>query len=419
MRKTILAIVIGLLFASGIVVAQMGGGMTTPNFWKLTGDDISPISDDWNVVMGNVTIGGVTTGDLDMGTDLIFNIGATGTDFTSGGGLNLVNTLNCVTTNIDGVLTATSTVDLATTTIQNLTVTGTSSFTAVTLTDLTLTGDLDVNGTTSLATSTIANLTVTGTSSLATTSITGDLGVSGVLELQTDQYLNFNADDGTHKIGVTTGHGSGVIYTDYSELSAKTVFNISANSGENATGTWEPYFSMGDSGKVFLQNTTQGNVGDKYFEVDMTDGLWIKTAGSKRAILMADNVTSTDKTFQFPNITGTFLMATGTQDIETSGDFTLTGTTSFATVNTGQGDYELYAMNQDIESSDTVEFAKIGIGEANPTTTLDVAGMIRALESTSTACNATTEGNMLYDSTDKHFYGCDGTNWLQLDTSFQ
>ena len=369
--KTIIAIAIGFILIANLAVAQIGGGISPPTLWKKVGNDVKLVIDTWDLVIGNIEIGGVTTGDVDMGNDLILNIGTSTTDFTSGGGLNLH-------------------------------------------------GDFDVDGTTTLDMTTVGeDFTVTGTSSLATTSITGDLGVSGVLELQTDQYLNFNADDGTHKIGVTTGHGSGVIYTDYSELSAKTVFNISANSGENATGTWEPYFSMGDSGKVFLQNTTQGNVGDKYFEVDMTDGLWIKTAGSKRAILMADNVTSTDKTFQFPNITGTFLMATGTQDIETSGDFTLTGTTSFATVNTGQGDYELYAMNQDIESSDTVEFAKIGIGEANPTTTLDVAGMIRALESTSTACNATTEGNMLYDSTDKHFYGCDGTNWLQLDTSFQ
>ena len=42
-----------------------------------------------------------------------------------------------------------------------------------------------------------------------------------------------------------------------------------------------------------------------------------------------------------------------------SNDFTMTGTTSFATLNTGQGNYELYAMSQDVESTDDVTFADL------------------------------------------------------------
>ena len=45
-----------------------------------------------------------------------------------------------------------------------------------------------------------------------------------------------------------------------------------------------------------------------------------------------------------------------------AGGLTLTGAIAGATVNTGQGAYELYAMNQDLESTDSVSFATITEG---------------------------------------------------------
>ncbi len=75
---------------------------------------------------------------------------------------------------------------------------------------------------------------------------------------------------------------------------------------------------------VSLINTNQGDAGYRYFRINMTDGIRLDTGG-KNAVIKADNVATADKTFQFPNLTGTFLMATGTQDILTTGYTTTTG----------------------------------------------------------------------------------------------
>ena len=303
MKKTILAIVIGLLFASGIVIAQMGGGISTPNFWKLTGDDISPISDDWNVVMGNVTIGGVTTGDIDMGEDLILNIGATGTDFIAGGGLDLAGAFHGFTiATIDGVayfnstvdiadtLTATGSVYLATTSVSgDLTVLGTTSLAAVSITDLTLSGDLDVTGTSSF---------------VGIVDLTSDLTVGGDLTVTGNMYtgsMEFTEDSGL------------VVALDMSV------------SDVVATGTIEGYT----------------------FAMDGTD---------------------------------------------------------------------ILVIYSEADGSGQVENTRVGIGELTPTTTLDVAGQIRALDSTSTTCDASLAGAIIYDAIDDHFYGCTIVGgWKQLD----
>ena len=49
-------------------------------------------------------------------------------------------------------------------------------------------------------------------------------------------------------------------------------------------------------------------------------------------MIKADNVATSDKTFQFPNLTGTFLMATGTQDIVTTGGLTVAYSTTTGTL---------------------------------------------------------------------------------------
>ena len=44
-------------------------------------------------------------------------------------------------------------------------------------------------------------------------------------------------------------------------------------------------------------------------------------------------------------------------------DINATGEMNAATLNTGQGDYELFAMNQDVESTDAVVFASVDTGQ--------------------------------------------------------
>jgi len=58
----------------------------------------------------------------------------------------------------------------------------------------------------------------------------------------------------------------------------------------------------------------------------------------------------------------------------------------------------------------------IGVGTSTPAVKLDVyEGLMRAYQTATTTCDTTTEGAFYYSRASKHFYGCDGTNWLKLD----
>ena len=57
----------------------------------------------------------------------------------------------------------------------------------------------------------------------------------------------------------------------------------------------------------------------------------------------------------------------------------------------------------------------IGIGTTEPKTKLDVNGIIKTAPRASATCSSDTEGGIYYDSDDNHFYGCNGTAWVQLD----
>jgi len=71
------------------------------------------------------------------------------------------------------------------------------------------------------------------------------------------------------------------------------------------------------------------------------------------------------------NFTGESLTCTGISDVyllnngdNGTGNYAFSsGTFDVETLNTGQGDYELYAMNQDVESTDTVTFATVDTGQ--------------------------------------------------------
>jgi hypothetical protein len=42
-------------------------------------------------------------------------------------------------------------------------------------------------------------------------------------------------------------------------------------------------------------------------------------------------------------------------------------------------------------------------------------GLVRVYQTATTTCSASIEGSMFYNSSNKHFWGCDGTNWNRLD----
>lgn len=57
----------------------------------------------------------------------------------------------------------------------------------------------------------------------------------------------------------------------------------------------------------------------------------------------------------------------------------------------------------------------VGIGTTTPEVALDVDGIIKTRERATATCDADAKGGIYFDSDDDHFYGCNGTSWIQLD----
>ena len=91
---------------------------------------------------------------------------------------------------------------------------------------------------------------------------------------------------------------------EYGILAVENTFELVACSGADAGGNWQPTLQLRSDRQVSLINTAQGIAGNRFFRIEMTDGMRLKTVGSSEAILKADNIATSDKTFQFPNASG-------------------------------------------------------------------------------------------------------------------
>ena len=94
--KKIAILISSILLTLGFIASTSafgGGGGFTTNFWKLTGNVLSPASDNYSLSVGDMVVTGNVTGALDMDGDVITNIGDAGTDFNSSGGLTLAEKL--------------------------------------------------------------------------------------------------------------------------------------------------------------------------------------------------------------------------------------------------------------------------------------------------------------------------------------
>ena len=106
-KYILISIVIGLLLAGALTLGA-DYGIYAPNYFKKSGSAINPyvatdelgssanrIAKIWSTAFDttNLTVGGVSTGNIDMNNNLILNIGNAGTDFLTGGGLQLATNL--------------------------------------------------------------------------------------------------------------------------------------------------------------------------------------------------------------------------------------------------------------------------------------------------------------------------------------
>lgn len=60
---------------------------------------------------------------------------------------------------------------------------------------------------------------------------------------------------------------------------------------------------------------------------------------------------------------------------------------------------------------------KVGVRNQAPTTELDVYGMIRTYSTEPRECTTAIEGAIQYDAYHKKFLGCNGVEWLRLDST--
>ena len=60
---------------------------------------------------------------------------------------------------------------------------------------------------------------------------------------------------------------------------------------------------------------------------------------------------------------------------------------------------------------------KVGIATSTPATTLDVYGLMRAHQTSTSTCDASIEGAIFFNGSagNKAFYGCNGSAWVRLD----
>ncbi len=141
------------------------------------------------------------------------------------------------------------------------------------------------------------------------------------IEMKDDKYLYFDTAK-TASLRYSSAHGGGFVMkgAGVDEIYAEGQFGFYANTGADGSGNWDPYFDMLTTGIITLSNYTQGDAGSRYLRVHTTDGMRLKTAAAtKEAIILADNIATSNKTFQFPNYSGTFITSGNLTDITTVG----------------------------------------------------------------------------------------------------
>ena len=106
-------------------------------------------------------------------------------------------------------------------------------------------------------------------------------------------------------------------------------------------------------------------------------------------------------------------------NVEPSEDFINGGEASGADRSLGNSDnYDLSLLTNNQPRILIQNDGNVGIGTTSPSTTLEVAGIIKTSpQGIAPTCDANTEGGIYYDDNTDHVYICNGSVWTALDTS--
>lgn len=160
-------------------------------------------------------------------------------------------------------------------------------------------------------------------------------------------------------IFINVTRNDGCYYAGPSDLSVSICYNDTSNVSTSGSGTWQ--FTPNT---VSFQDVTET-------DLNVTNSITLNgtIAYDWKDVSQAGNGMS--KNYQTFSVAGNTCLdqdsdglsvtndCIGNAQLEynTGQDLTSSSAVDFATVNTGQGDYELYAMNQDVESTDKPSFA--------------------------------------------------------------
>ena len=284
LKKIICSAIIMVIATIGIIEysnAQIGGGISSPILWIINGSgDLTP-----SIASQPISV-------YDLEVTNAFTLGGT----VGSGGIDMNGETIILDADADTSITADTDDQI------DFEVSGADDFQMTANTFTVLSGSsIDANG------NLITNIGNAGTDFDSN----GGLTLASDLALIDDKKLYFDTSKSKY-LEYSSDHGEIVFDTT---LTTPGELFLYANTSADGSGNWEPYFNFTTSGYVDLQNITQGIAASRYFEINMNAGLRVNTTNGYSANIEADNIATADKTFQFPNYSGTFAMETMSNDL--------------------------------------------------------------------------------------------------------
>ncbi len=191
----------------------------------------------------------------------------------------------------------------------------------------------------------------------------GDVNSTGIFTADTTNTYGVYGD--ASSTGVSTGgtvNTYGGYFTATGESTGAATTNAYGLYVDGATGADNNYSAVFENGNVGIGDATPSAL----LTVGTSDAFQVDSSGNLTTTGTVEGLTLASAADGFTIAGGTTsrtLTITGA-DVSINQSLQTTDAPTFATLNTGQGDYELYAMNQDLETTDSPSFVSLDLQEA-------------------------------------------------------